>query len=164
MRLIGVSVYAVRLQAGYRIFLVFFTKKYNLMKVLEKYIFLSVLLFLAGIAAPAERVSDTENDTAIAACLPGRTFRVCQDIPEVGQTLAILKHAFHEAIFAEESEVDHQETEFQGKEQKHGFLYLAPGFLSLAYSSGKINIPFKGKNYLPYQFSHKYILFESLLI
>lgn len=135
------------------------------MRFSEKYIFLPVLLFLAGIAAPAEKVSDTENDAyAIAACLPGRTFEVCQHTAQVGQTLGTLKHAFHEAVFAEESEVDHDEPQFQGKEQKYGFLYLPPGVLSLAYSSGKINAPFKGENYLPYQSSRRYILFQSLLI
>lgn len=130
-----------------------------------KYIFLPVFLFLAGIVAPAESVSDTENDAcAIAACLPGRTFEACHSTSEVGQTLGILRHAFHEAVFAEESEVDHQESEFQNKEHKYGFLYLPPGVLSLDYSSGKINAPFKGKDYLPYQFSHRYILFQSFLI
>ncbi len=130
-----------------------------------KYIFLSALLFLAGIAAPAEKVSDAERDAyAIAACQPGKSLDVYHTASEVGQTFGLLKHAFHEAVFAEESEVSHHEPEFHGKEQKYGFLYLHPGILSPEFSSGKISSPFKGENYLPYQFSHKYLLFRSLLI
>jgi len=134
------------------------------MKVLKRYLFLPALLFLAGIAAPAERVSDTQNEAAIAACMPGRTLDVYKDVSEVGETLGLLKHGCHEAVFAEESEVNHDEPGFQGKDQKYGFLHLPPGFLLLAYASGKINAPLRGKNYLPYQFPRKYILFQSLLM
>ncbi len=129
-----------------------------------KNIFLSALLFLAGIAAPAERMPDTGDAYAIEACQPGKTFEAYQEASEVGQTFGLLKHAFHEAVFVEESEVSNHEPDFQGKEQKYGFLYIPPGFLSPGFSSGKIGSPFKGENYLPHQFSRRYILFRSLLI
>ena len=134
------------------------------MRFSEKYLFLTVLLFLVGMQVEAGEVVDAESDAVIAACLPEHSLSLDEYHDDIGSVLSVPDGDFYKVFFIEECEVDQRGPDFQRKEEKCSVPDLPPCAPSLSHSSLRIVSSFRGENSLPYQFFRRYILFCSLLI